>query len=913
MPRDAPRRPGEDSPPRLETLQAIARSIGERGDHLAVLALSRESDARWSYRSLSDHARRLATGLVASGVERGEPIAMFAPNRPEWIVAVLAILDARAVAVLIDAQVRGDDLAHYVRDSGSRRVFTVREHAERLGELRLDPRPSIVLLDADDTDERSWRRLFAAEPGELPRSEPGDRAALFYTAGTTGPPKGVPLTHENCASNLGALLEARVATPDDRILLPLPFHHVYPFMIGLMSVLATGATLVLPAGLTGPQIVRALRKGEVTTIVGVPRFYEALVSGLEARVRARGRIVSTTFRAALAASIGARRALGLRYGRVLFRALHRELAPRVRIVTSGGAKLDADLGWKLEGLGWEVCTGYGLTETAPILAFNVPGQSRLHTAGRPLRGVHLRLDDHDGDGVGEVLARGPNVFAGYHNLPDKTAEAFTSDGWFKTGDLGRFDTDGYLEIVGRSSEIIVLAEGKHVVPEHVEKVYLEHRAIREIGVLLHDGRLVAVIVPDPREVARRELAVEDVVREAVGEQSRRLQSWQRVGEYGITREALPRTRLGKLKRHLLPELYERARRGAEEGAEAHRPARPEELSDEDRALLEHPTAKLTWDWLTERYRDRRVTPDTSPQLDLGIDSLEWMDLTLEMRERAGVELHDDAIAEIATVRDLLRATIDAVEAGAGPGVAAPLERPEELLSEQQRRWLEPSGRIVRSLGVPVYAANGMLMRRLFRVSAEGLERVPERDQVIFAPNHRSLLDPFVIAAVLPLARLRQTFWGGKTDWLFTTPFARFLSRLANVVPVDPRHAAISSLALGAAVLQRRKNLVWFPEGTRSPTGELQRFLPGVGKLLERFKVPVVPVFIHGTERALPPGRFLPRPARVTIVFGEPIHPDELSRRGQGEEAAERITTALHDAVAELGRSGGHRETRRRAA
>jgi long-chain acyl-CoA synthetase len=284
-----------------------------------------------------------------------------------------------------------------------------------------------------------------------------------------------------------------------------------------------------------------------------------------------------------------------------------------------------------------------------------------------------------------------------------------------------------------------------------------------------------------------------------------------------------------------------------------------------------------------------------------------------MRERAGVELHDDAIAEIATVRDLLRATIDAVEAGAGPGGAAPLERPEELLSEQQRRWLEPSGRIVRSLGVPVYAANGMLMRRLFRVRAEGLERVPERDQVIFAPNHRSLLDPFVIAAVLPLARLRQTFWGGKTDWLFTTPFARFLSRLANVVPVDPRHAAISSLALGAAVLQRRKNLVWFPEGTRSPTGELQRFLPGVGKLLERFKVPVVPVFIHGTERALPPGRFLPRPARVTIVFGEPIHPDELSRRGQGEEAAERITTALHDAVAELGRSGGHRETRRRAA
>lgn len=133
-----------------------------------------------------------------------------------------------------------------------------------------------------------------------------------------------------------------------------------------------------------------------------------------------------------------------------------------------------------------------------------------------------------------------------------------------------------------------------------------------------------------------------------------------------------------------------------------------------------------------------------------------------------------------------------------------------------------------------------------------------------------------------------------------------------MVPVDPRRAAISSLALGAAVLQRRQNLVWFPEGGRSPTGELQHFLPGVGKLLERFKVPAVPVFIHGTERALPLGRVLPRPARVTVVFGDPIHPDELARRGEGTETAERITSALRDAVAGLGRRH-ETEARRRAA
>jgi long-chain acyl-CoA synthetase len=256
-------------------------------------------------------------------------------------------------------------------------------------------------------------------------------------------------------------------------------------------------------------------------------------------------------------------------------------------------------------------------------------------------------------------------------------------------------------------------------------------------------------------VGRRKVSVEDAVREAVGQGSRHAPRWERVGEYAITRESLPRTRLGKLKRHLLPELYERARRGAEKDADARRPARLEELSDEDRALLEHPTAKATWEWLVERYRDRRVTPDTSPQLDLGIDSLEWMDLTLEIRERTGVELSETVIAEIATVRDLLRGTIDAAEADTGAhGLAAPLERPEALLSEGQRRWLEPRGAAVRALGVPLYAANRWLMHGFLRARAEGLERVPVDEPVVFAPNHVSLLDPFAIAAVLPLSRLR---------------------------------------------------------------------------------------------------------------------------------------------------------------
>ena len=893
----------------FETLQSVSRSLGTRGDRLAVLALASKGASRWSFASLDDHVRRLATGLIDAGVRDGEPVGLFAPNRPEWIVAALAILDARAVVVPMDAQARGEELAHLVRDSGTRRMFTVRDHSRHVEEIRLESPPTLYLLDTDAQDGRSWRRLLAAQPHRRRTVEPADGAALFYTAGTTGRPKGVPLTHANCASSLAALLDASLARPDDRVLLPLPFHHVYPFMIGIMTVLASGAALVTPADLTGPQVLRALREGEVAAIVGVPRFYEALVSGVEARARARGRAISALFRAALRLAVLARRVLGIPAGRVLFRAVRRGLAPSVRLVASGGARLDPDVARALEALGWEVSTGYGLTETAPILTVNVPGRSRLDTAGRPVRGVELRLDDPDGDGVGEVLARGPNVFAGYHNLPDTTAEAFT-DGWFRTGDLGRFDRDGYLELVGRASEILVLAGGKNVPPEDVEKVYLEHPAIREIGVLLRDGRLAALVVPDPGAVRRHGTApIENVMREAVSGQSRRLAIWQHVSEYAITRAPLPRTRLGKLRRHLLPGLYERARRG--EAAEPRRPTRVDELSSEDRALVAHPVAKPAWDWLVARYRDQRVAPDTNLQLDLGIDSLGWLDLTLELRQRAGVELSEEKIAGVETVRDLLHVAVETA-AAAEPAGAATLDRPEEVLSPEQRRWVEPPGSVVRALGIAFYLVNRAVLRRLFAIRADGLAHLATPEPCVLAPNHLSYLDPLVLAAALPRARLEATFWGGWSPLLFGNPVARLFSRMTHVVPVGPGRAALSSLAMGAAVLARRRNLVWFPEGGRSPTGELQPFQPGIGVLLDHFNVPVVPVFIHGTERALPPGRALPRRAPVTVLFGRPLDPRELATRGRGEDAAHRIADALHAAVAELGRRAPASAARRAA-
>jgi long-chain acyl-CoA synthetase len=199
----------------------------------------------------------------------------------------------------------------------------------------------------------------------------------------------------------------------------------------------------------------------------------------------------------------------------------------------------------------------------------------------------------------------------------------------------------------------------------------------------------------------------------------------------------------------------------------------------------------------------------------------------------------------------------------------------------------------------LFFTNRTVMHTLFRVEARGLDRLPENAQFVFAPNHTSYLDPSALGAVLSNARLARTYWGGWSVIVTHNAFTRFIGRLANAVPIDPERGAISSLAFGAVLLKRKVSIVWFPEGGLSRTGELQPFKPGIGIVLARFPVPVVPVFIAGTHEALPVGAILPRLRKVSVIFGNPLDPRELERAGEGIAARERIVNALRKRVAAL--------------
>ncbi len=856
------------------TLQDFVAELASFGDAPALIVVSNGQASTRSFAELAQATRRLASELARGGDPARGPIAIVGPNSAEWATAFLAIVASGASAMPLDDRSSVDELCAALERGACRRAFMTRTHADRLraagwqGDVRFLEPAATPLATQNET-------------ATLRKAQPGDVAVLAFTSGTTGSPKAVPLTHSNILANLEALCAERLIGRGDRTILPLPLHHVYPLTVGLMTPLASGAAVVLPSGVSGPELIEALRLGRVTHMTGVPRLYQALLTGIRARIRGRGGAAARLFPLFLRVSIMCRRRTGVRIGRILFRGLHRQLAPDLRLLVCGGAALDASSEWELEGLGWEVLTGYGLTETSPILTFNRRGAARPGSAGQPLAGVHVRIARPDAQGLGEIEVTGPSVFAGYRDDPAAIAAAFAPDGWLRTGDLGTLDRAGYLHVVARAGETIVLPDGKKIFPEAVESKYEKSPFIREVAILAVDGALVALVVPelDAIRLAGAE-RIEDRLRDVLAVLGARLPPWQRLQGFAVTRTGLPRTHLGKIRRHLLAQLYVAAR---ERRGEAPAPS----LSPEDCALLADPVAARLWNWLKARYPDRSLSLDTSPQLDLGLDSLSWVGLTLELSPAIGVDLTEDALAHVVTLRDLLRAA-----------VAAAVAPPQETILADER-WFRQRGAVQRAMHRLVAALDRIVMRLLFRLSVEGRENVPAFGPCLICPNHVSYLDPFALAAALPYPILRSTFWGGWTGSLFLGPTTRLFSRIVQAIPVDPDRAVGTSLALGVGAVRRGKFLVWFPEGARSPTGELQKFHRGVGAIIAESHVPAVPTLISGSFACWPRGKLLPRPGRITVQFGRPVSAAALAAAGAGETEPEKIADALHAEVAAL--------------
>ncbi len=885
----------------FQTIQELIQSLEQLGEQQCLLWFEADASHSLTYAQFASLVRDLASGLATKGIGRGDTVGIFAENRWQSIVLVAGILLSGAAVLPLDPQFSGSVLAHTLTDAAPRLLFATEPQQQAVCDA-LGVCEFPVFYTDQESGESSWRALLRPGGPKPQKIRPEDRAALFYTSGTTGLPKGVPLTHANLVFQQQAIIKTGLVKDDDRLLLPLPLHHVYPFVVGIFTPFSLGVSLILPHALVGAELVRAIKQGRASIVIGVPRLYEALYAGVMSQIGGLGWPAARIVRLLISLSGLIRRRYNRYTGKMLLRGLHKKIGPSLRIMACGGAPLDPNLACGMEALGWKIAIGYGLTETAPILTVNPPGAGRLDSVGKALEGVELHIAPATGtdemelagmqDNFGELWVKGPGVFQGYLNLPETSAEAFTPDGWFRTGDLATLKGE-WLLLNGRASTLIVTKNGENIQPETVEQALDSHPFIKESGVLEHDGALAVLAIPNFVAVREAGLVPDAAVRRAVRDIASSLPSYQRPSVIALSMNRLERTRLGKIQRHKLAGHFLRTMEGRSELELGPLPL--QEMNTADRRLLQHKATGAAWELMSRLFPKRRLTPDAEFAGDLGVDSLEWLRLSMELGKSTGVELNEAHIASIVTVRDLLRVISQANTSAAS--YIDPIGAPENYLDEATKKWLDHTSGWRLFLYHALHASLGRLIRLFFRLEVRGIEHIQEPGNLVLTPNHLSYLDPVVLVAALPFAFLKKTNFAAWTGAAFANAFLGFFARMAQAIPIDAVRKPAASMALGAAALCRKHHLVWFPEGMRSRSGELLEFQPGLGRILARHPVPVMPVLIRGTHQALPPGRAYVLPAKITIQFDKPLAVAELIAQGKGDSPEEKIMSALRQHMA----------------
>ncbi|HET6439506.1 MAG TPA: AMP-binding protein [Anaeromyxobacter sp.] len=872
---------------RRDLLELVDASAAQWPGRVA-LRMAGAAKERITYGELVSLSDRVAAFLAASGVGRGDRVLLASENRPEWAVAYFGILRAGGAAVPVDPQLTAAEICNLWRTAGARLALVSDPLLDRLPELAAAAAAAVpgarpVLLG------EALRQGGPAAPRVHPAPE--DLASLIFTSGTTGTPKGVMLSHRNFASLVAKLSQIFDLGPGDALLSVLPLHHTFEFACGLLVPLSCGAEVEYLDEVTAERIGEALGSGRVTAMIGVPALWSLLHRRITQELAARPGLLEQAVEL-IRRGNGALRdsPLGLNLGKFLFWPVHRKLGGRLRFLVSGGSALDPGVQSAFRELGLDLYQGYGLTEAAPVLAVGKPGDAPPGSVGPALPGVEIRIADPDASGVGEVLARGPNVMMGYWRggdhpgLDEATSGEVLADGWLRTGDLGRLDQRGNLVLVGRKKDVIIEATGKNVYPDEVEERYGQPGLLKELcAVGLPDGaaeKVALLVVPAYGDRPRAEVRAE--VEAHLRTVSASLPFHLRARVWHLIDGELPRTATRKVRRALVRDELQRLEAAVARGAGARR-AREEKGGEG--WLLDLLAA------VSRRPRSA-VTGEARLAMDLGFDSLMLTELTAALEE-AGVPAQAvDQLRAVETVDDLLRLLAGAARrAEARPAAANP-----KSAARQELPVPAPLARLGRRL---LSAGQRALYKELFDTRVLGSAFLPRDRSLLLVANHASHLDMGLVKIALGEEGERMAALAAR-DYFFDTPLKRaYFENFTNLIPMDREGSLKQSLRAATEALRRGYHLLIFPEGTRSRDGQIHPFFSTAGYLALTAGVDVLPVHLSGTFEALPPGGRLPRRAPLEVRFGPPIALEKLRRAAAGAPSrgeGYRLATQLMEAA-----------------
>ncbi|HVR61272.1 MAG TPA: AMP-binding protein [Polyangia bacterium] len=872
--------------------------------HATRVALRIERGKReeiYNYADLQELATRVGVFLVGEEVAPGDRVLLYARNAPEWSMAYFGVLKAGAAVVPVAHESTAAEIVNIARASGAAGIL--------IGDDLLDKRPDLKRsLREAGLAAKIWpfQTVFALPDLAVEqqraqslhrRVNPDTVASLIFTSGTTGKPKGVMLTHRNFTFMVSELSKVFEFGVSDGMLSVLPLHHTFEFSTGLLVPLAHGAQVTYLAELTGELIASTLKKGHVTAIVGVPALWDLMRRRVLQRFSDRSPLLETLMKGLMTANYELRSRTKLDLGLLFFLPIHEGFGGRIRYLISGGSALPSEVMKTFYGMGFSFFEGYGLTETAPVLTVTSPKKKPMvGSVGQPLPGLEVKIDSPDAGGVGEVIARGRNVMAGYWEDQPAT-DAAVVDGWFHTGDLGRFDENGNLFLVGRSKEIIVDSNGKNVYPDEIEDLYRDSRFIKDLSVVgLSDGAAehVACAV-QPAYDAEAGLSAADVVARVDAhfrKVSAELPFWKRVKTLHIWEGELPRTTTRKVKRReVVAELARRARKSGDAGV----------------AAIDGAREATSVAWLgdiiaTVSGRPRGEVQAQSRFDQLGFDSLMYAELVGAL-EAAGVAIPDGfdvtAVADVAALHDALARG----RVGGGALERAGREQRAGAAAASDEIDVPPAVARVGRRGLAL--AQRLFYKRVLDTDVRGANHIPQHTNFLAAANHCSHLDMGLVKVALGPAGRDITSLAA-ADYFFRNKYRRaYFSQFTNLVPMERSGSIRRSMDTAQEVLRRGKSMVVFPEGTRSLNGELADFLPSLGYLALRAEVGILPAYVSGTYEALPKGAAIPKARQLGVAFGPFLPIERLKEITDGLPAQEawRLVSAYVQRIVENLRDG----------
>ena len=524
-----------------------------------------------TYRQANDHIRKVADYLRSIGIGKDSKVAVTGKNSPEWAIAYLAVLQAGAVVVPIDYQLTVAEAINLIRASDTKALFVDEEKYKELSAGCPQLLKVMTLYEGGPDYLYTLSAGTSALPPLIPAQET-DLAAILFTSGTTGNPKGVMLTHKNFVSDCFCTQGNMTIYPTDVFYALLPIHHSYTMLAVFIEAISVGAEIVFGKRLVVKQIMQELKEGKVTMFLAVPVLFNKFLDGILKGIKEKGPVVNGLMTGLMGFSGFVKKTSGLNPGRALFKAVREQAnLSTIRICISGGGPLAPEVFRKYNELGIDFVQGYGLTETSPILTLNPTYHYKETSVGKVIPQADLKILNPNEDGIGEIIVKGPMVMAGYYKMEEETKEVFTDDGYFRTGDLGYLDDENYLYLTGRAKNMIVTSGGKNVYPEEIEDKFQLYGEIEQILVRGYykesstvSEEIEALIYPSQEwlgELSKNKdealTLAEQHMHKVVEEVNQKLLPYQKITRVVVLKEPLEMTTTQKVKRFVQPATGEK--------------------------------------------------------------------------------------------------------------------------------------------------------------------------------------------------------------------------------------------------------------------------------------------------------------------------------------------------------------------